>query len=127
MMLQHLLKFILFDCLYFHINREEKLVQRANRHLKRTDQKFEDEAAFSQSTFNSLEDDVINYENRVVKQFHLVTKHSVDDVKTLRSVAEKEATTRQKEDVVVLDTVMKTQRLLQEMVRVSIADDNISS
>lgn len=96
--------------------RETKVVVRASKHVQRTSQKFEDEDAFLSSAFNQLEDDVIEYERRAARMHALKNEDAIGRTVALQHVAQDEALLRQSEDVEVLDTVIETQRLLQNMI-----------
>jgi hypothetical protein len=85
--------------------------------MQKTGQKFEDEYAFLSSSFNQLEDDVIEHERRTTRMHLLKNDEAITRTVQLQHVAQEEALNRQHEDVMVLDTVIETQHLLQEMVR----------
>jgi len=96
--------------------RETKLVNRAGKHIQKTAQKFEDEYAFLSSSFNQLEDDVIEYERRATRMHLMKNDDAIARTVTLQHIATDETNNRQHEDVLVLDTVIETQHLLQEMI-----------
>lgn len=97
--------------------RESKLVTRASKHIQKTGQRFEDESAFISSSFFSVEDDVAECERRAVRNHH----HQLDQVSKsivqINSVSTKESKERMAEDCIVLDTLIDTQKLLQQTVR----------
>lgn len=108
---------ILFELvLIFLWFRESKLVQRAGKHIQKTTQRFEDEAALTSSSCLTLEDDIHEHERRSAR-VHLIRQ--VDATKErnmLQTIVDKEQNTRSAEDVIVLDTLIETQKLLQQMV-----------
>lgn len=85
--------------------------------MQKTGQKFEDEYAFLSSSFNQLEDDVIEHERRTTRMHLLKNDEAISRTVQLQHIAQEEDQNRQHEDVMVLDTVIETQHLLQEMVR----------
>jgi hypothetical protein len=100
--------------------RETKLVHRASRHIQKTAQKFEDENAFISSYFNNLQDDIIEYERRTARSHLLFNDSCIDHIANLQRIAKEEQSMREKEDVLVLDTVIETQKLLQQTVSMKI-------
>lgn len=92
------------------------MVKRAAKHFQKTSQRFEDEDGFSSSSFHNLENDVITHE-RVAARMHLMRNATaMTNVADLTDVALAEGRTRESEDIIVLDTVIDTQHLLQETV-----------
>jgi hypothetical protein len=100
----------------FIIIRETKLVNRAVKHIQKTAQKLEDEDAFLSSTFNQLADDISEYERRAARSHLALNDTCIENTIQLQEVAKKENEVRQEEDVLVLDTVIETQKLLQQTV-----------
>jgi hypothetical protein len=96
--------------------RETKLINRAARHIQKTAQRFEDEAAFISSCFNTLEDDIVEHERRAARTHNIHEEHATASIVAAKTVAEKESCMRQEEDGDVLDTVIETQKILQKMV-----------
>lgn len=85
-------------------------------HFQKTAQRFEDEDGFSSSSFHNLESDVISHE-RVAARMHLMRNaRAIGQTVDLLDVSEKEKSTRESEDIIVLDTVIETQHLLQQTV-----------
>lgn len=97
--------------------RESKLVNRAARHIQKTAQRFEDEAAFISSSFNTLDDDVVEYERRAARTHIIHEEQATRSITSSKAVSFKESEIRQAEDCDVLDTVIETQKLLQKMVK----------
>lgn len=97
--------------------RETKLVNRAARHIQKTAQRFDDESAYISSCFNTLEDDVAEYERRAARTHIIHEEDASRAIISARSVAIKETDIRTVEDCDVLDTVIETQKTLQKMVR----------
>lgn len=108
----------LFGGSYFqlYIYRETKLVQRASKHMQKTAQRFLDEQAFLSSSFFLLEDDVIEYERRAARNHFTNSDVAVSHSRDLETISKEESYSRKEEDVVVLDTVIETQQILQQMV-----------
>lgn len=102
----------MFCCYY----RESKLVQRASKHIQKSAQRFLDEQAFLSSSFFLLEDDVIEYERRAARSHLAQNDMAVSQSHDLEIISEGESSTRKDEDVIVLDTVIETQQILQQMV-----------
>lgn len=96
------------------------MVDRANKHLQHTAQRFEDEAALMSSCFFTLEDDVVEQERRAARMHLMRNEQAIAHVVQLKAVAAAEAREREKEDEEVLDTVIETQALLQQTVRVAL-------
>lgn len=96
--------------------RETKLVGKANAHLTNTAQRFMDENALMSSCFFTLEDDIVEHEQRAARMHLLRNSAAFEKVKKLNAVAKLEAVTRTEEDVDVLSTVIETQQLLQQTV-----------
>lgn len=103
-------------CLFYHI-RETKLVEKASKHMQNTAQRFDDENALMSSCFFNLEDDIFEYERHAIRMHLIRNANSINAIATLNAVSSAESTTRAAEDVEVLDTVIETQKLLQQMVR----------
>lgn len=96
--------------------REQKIVAKASEHLLNTSQRFNDETALMAANLFLLEDDVIEAQRRSARMAEIVWDRSINQVRELKDVIEKERSTREKEDADLLDTVIETQQLLQEMV-----------
>lgn len=101
----------------FLLLREKKLVEKASNHLQSTSQRFEDENALMSSCFFNLEDDIVNYEAHAARMHLLKNAAAIDRVVTLNEISSTEKTTREQEDLEVLDTLIQTQELLQQTVR----------
>lgn len=99
------------------LHRESKLVQRASKHIQKSAQRFLDEQAFVSSSFFLLEDDIVEYERRAARSHLAQNDRAIQHAEELESISEEEALSRKDEDVVVLDTVIETQQVLQQMVR----------
>ena len=98
------------------MNREKKLVFKANSHIQYTAQRFEDENKIMTATFFNLEDDVIENERRSARIALHQWDKAIISVKELRDVNDKEKVMREIEDTDLLDTVIETQQLLQETI-----------
>jgi len=98
-------------------NRETKLVEKASKHVQNTAQRFDDENALMSSCFFNLEDDIFEYERHAARLHLIRNANSINAIATLNGVSEKENKMRASEDVEVLDTVIETQGLLQQTVR----------
>ena len=98
------------------MNREKKLIFKANSHIQYTAQRFEDENKIMTATFFNLEDDIVENERRSARiALHQWDKAMIS-VKELRDVNDKEKALREVEDTDLLDTVIETQQLLQETI-----------
>jgi len=98
------------------MNREKKLVFKANSHIQYTAQRFEDENKIMTATFFNLEDDIVENERRSARIALHQWDKAMTSVKELRDVNEKERDVREIEDTDLLDTVIETQQLLQETI-----------
>lgn len=85
--------------------------------MQNTAQRFDDENALMSSCFFNLEDDIFEYERHAIRMHLIRNANSINAIATLNAVSSVESTTRAAEDVEVLDTVIETQKLLQQMVR----------
>lgn len=101
-----------------YIFRENKLILRAGQHIQKTSQRFEDESAFLSSSFFTVEDDIIEYERREARRLLIREANAIKKRNALKSVLDKEIDERVSEDKEVLDTVLETQNLLQQMVKI---------
>ena len=70
--------------------------------------------------FNQVQDDISEYERRAARSHLLFNDFCIENTIALQQVSLKELEIRQQEDVLVLDTVIETQKLLQQTVRKSI-------
>lgn len=95
-------------------------MNRASKHIQKTAQKFEDEDAFLSSMFNQVQDDISEYERRAARSHLLFNDFCIENTIALQQVSIKESEVRQQEDVLVLDTVIETQKLLQQTVSSSL-------
>jgi hypothetical protein len=84
--------------------------------VQKTAQSFLDEDAFLSSTFFTLENDVVEHERRTARTFAIQNETAIQNAVELHNHADIEDMNRQAEDVIVLDTVIETQQLLQDMV-----------
>lgn len=96
--------------------RELKIVHKANEHIQLTAQKFTDEEALMASCFNNLEDDIVEVERRSARMAQYHWCNAMKDIATLQAKIREETRIRTAEDVDLLDTVIETQKLLQETV-----------
>jgi hypothetical protein len=101
-------------------NRETKLVDKASQHMQNTAQRFDDENALMSSCFYNLEDDIYEYERHAARLHLIRNAAAFEAIAHLNAVSEVETKVRAAEDVEVLDTVIETQGLLQQTVRVHI-------
>lgn len=90
---------------------------RASKHVQSTAQRFEDEDALMSSCFYTLNDDVVEYERRAARMHLMRNEEAVRNNAELKQVSSTESRVRATEDVDVLDTVIETQKLLQQTVR----------
>lgn len=84
--------------------------------MQSTAQRFNDENALMSSCFFNLEDDVIQHERHASRMHLLRNDSAIAAIVNLNEVSKMEASIRQEEDVDVLDTVIETQKLLQDTV-----------
>jgi vacuolar-type H+-ATPase catalytic subunit A/Vma1 len=89
---------------------------RAAKHFQKTAQRFEDEDGFSSSTFFNLENDIISHERTSARMTLIRNARAIATVSDLMEISTTEAKARESEDIIVLDTVIETQHLLQETV-----------
>ncbi len=108
------------ECVVSHhqlfVPRETKLVAKASKHVQCTAQRFEDEGALMSSCFLTLADDVVEYERRAARMHLMRNVEAVRATAKLKDVSSTESRVRAAEDVEVLDTVIETQKLLQQTV-----------
>ena len=103
-----------YSC-YFTI-RETKLVEKANKHIYNTAQRFDDENALMSSCFYNLEDDIFEYERHAARLHQLKNALYINSISKLNHISDLETRTRTNEDIEVLDTLIETQTLLQQTV-----------
>lgn len=96
--------------------REQKFVKSVNRHIQSTGQRFTDENALQIACFFNLEDDVVEHERRATRMHLHRWSQCVDDVVNLKEQINTESRIRNDEDVILLDTIVDTQQLLQQTV-----------
>lgn len=70
------------------------------------------------SCFYNLNDDVMEYERHAVRMHQLRNANSIEAIANLNQVSSTESKLRCSEDVEVLDTVIETQGLLQQTVKI---------
>ena len=92
------------------------MVEKASNHLQNTAQRFEDENALMSSCFFNLEDDIVNHEAHAARMHLIKNAAAIDRIVALSDISKKETTTREAEDLDVLDTLIETQELLQQTV-----------
>lgn len=105
-----------FNHLSLLILRETKLIQKCNNHLQNTAQRLEDENALMSSCFYNLEDDIVEHERRAARMHLIRNEASFDQLIAINKISATESKVREAEDVEVLDTLIDTQKLLQETV-----------
>ena len=108
---------LFFHFLLFTI-RETKLVEKANKHIYNTAQRFDDENALMSSCFYNLEDDIYEYERNAARLHQLKNALYINSISKLNHISELETKTRTNEDIEVLDTLIETQTLLQQTVSI---------
>ena len=108
---------LFFHFLLFTI-RETKLVEKANKHIYNTAQRFDDENALMSSCFYNLEDDIYEYERHAARLHQLKNALYINSISKLNHISELETKTRTNEDIEVLDTLIETQTLLQQTVSI---------
>jgi len=96
--------------------RELKIVAKASEHILNTAQRFNDETALMAANLFLLEDDVVEAQRRSARMAEVVWDRSINQVRDVKDVIAKESDIRGKEDADLLDTVIETQQMLQEMV-----------
>lgn len=82
-----------------------------------------DEAALLDSCFYNLEDDVQEYERRSIRSYYRRHYQAVQNVMNLNHVLADVGKLRESEDLEVLDTVIETQTLLQQIVLLHFGSD----
>lgn len=98
------------------LNRERKFINRANDHIQATAQRFCDEAALISACFSTLEEDVREHDQREVRSHDRRLLDAAVDVRDLRDIIDQECALRGVEDNDILDSVIETQKLLQQTV-----------
>ena len=96
--------------------REQKFVSKANNHIQTTAQKFTDEDALMSACFYNLHDDIVEIERRSARMHLYKWNNNMNEIYDLKKVIKVLGDIRQVEDVDILDTVIETQKLLQETV-----------
>lgn len=96
--------------------RETKLVEKANRHLQLTAQRFEDENAMLNSSFYNIDDEIVQEEARSARQHLIRNEAAFKCIKLLNDTAKEEREKRTSEDIDLLDTIIDTQQLLQKTI-----------
>lgn len=91
-------------------------MEKGSRHFQNTAQRFDDEDALMDSCFFNLEDDVLEQERRASRLHLIRNRKAFLSLQEGNTVSEIEAAAREREDEEVLDTVIETQGLLQQMV-----------
>lgn len=104
------------EIIVIYIFREKKIVNRAEKHIQKTSQRFEDEDAFLSSCFFNLEDEIVQHERRAARMHLINNEKAIQNTVDLYNISEKEAQIRETEDILVLDTVIDTQKILQQTV-----------
>lgn len=97
--------------------RERKFINRANDHIQDTSQRFCDEEALLSACFSTLEEDVREHDQREVRSHDRRLLSAAIDIRQIRDKIDAECTMRSVEDNDILDSVMETQKLLQQTVR----------
>jgi hypothetical protein len=96
--------------------RDKKLVTRVNKYWKNTSQRLTDENALQDASFFNLEDDVIESYRPYSRMLPYHIDHATASILQLRNVLKSMIIRRRDEDLDVLDTVIETQQLLQQIV-----------
>jgi hypothetical protein len=108
-------------------NRETKIVEKANKHMQNTAQRFDDENALMSSCFFNLEDDIMEYERHAARMHLIRNVASFAAIAELNAITATETQVRAVEDVDVLDTVIETQGLLQKTVWIIFRNNELFS
>lgn len=96
--------------------RERKFLLKANHHIQVTAQRFHDENALLEANFYNVEEEIM-YDERHASRMHLRRyDFAVSQILELRQLIAAEIEERSAEDVDLLDTVIDTQKLLQQTV-----------
>lgn len=98
-------------------HREQKLVKHANEHIQKSAQRLADEDALTSSCFFNLEDEIVESERRNARMHLHRWNEGVKKVLVLKGELSCESCAREREDSVLLDTVIESQQLLQHTVR----------
>jgi hypothetical protein len=105
------------------MKREQKIIQRFERHVERTAQSFEDERATRRGKFMLLEEDIDDVE-RVddrAEERHCVAVF--DELEAIAAVLQAECRRRELEDNSLLDSMLYSQAKLQHSVLESFGAD----
>lgn len=103
-----------------HVCRERKFINRANDHIQVTAQRFCDETALLSACFSTLEEDVREHDQREVRTHDRRLLSAVLDIRQIRDRIDTECALRLVEDNDILDSVIETQKLLQQTVSLSL-------
>lgn len=96
--------------------KEKKFISKTNDHIQTTAQKFVDEDALLAACFFNLEEDIVYNERRAARMHLRRYDNAVKDVLALDAAIAAVVEKRKVEDVVILDTLIETQGLLQKTV-----------
>ena len=103
------------------VHREKILVEQASEHIGRTLQRFHDESALFSCSILSIEDsaalDMRQEEMAALQRYISAAKEVVDAKKQI----DDEASIREADDKVILDSILETQHLLQMTVRMLVS------
>ena len=92
-------------------------MRNSNEHIQATAQHLADEDSLTIATFSNLLDETIEYERRSSRMNLHRYSNTVQSVSELKKELEREANSRLKSDSVLLDTIIDSQRMLQQTVR----------
>lgn len=102
-------------------HREQKFVKHANEHIQKSAQRLADEDALTSSCFFNLEDEIVESERRNARMHLHRWNEGVKKVLVLKGELSCESCAREREDSVLLDTVIESQQLLQHTVRSAVS------
>ena len=105
------------------MKREQKIRARFQKHEERTAQAFEDERATRLSKFVLLGEEVADTERSYDRAEEKAVRMVIEEVVGIRGLLSSEEDLREKEDNVILDTMLYAQQRLQAAILRSFGDD----
>lgn len=96
--------------------RETKIVAQANAHIQRTAQRLLDEHTVTLAKQMLLEESIVEAERSAARMLEIRTSKASKAIVDLRYKVREESVVREREDQIVLDTVLETQEKLQQTV-----------
>jgi len=96
--------------------RESKFVDKANKFIQNTAQRFLDESSLMTASLRTLNDDVVDVERRACRANERKVTNASAEILSIRKIIKQENQIRASEDGELLDCVIETQQMLQKTV-----------